>query len=109
MKIEHTIKRVKDSFWESDQDYIDAARYRKLRMWMSMNQKETWDEVCRLAAVGCYVSDDEFDLWLDGMKDIESGLHITIMTPTEEPCDDGDCIRYRNFNGGCDVCGEPCI
>jgi hypothetical protein len=86
-------------------DAIDAARYRKLRMWMSMNQKVTWDEVCRLAAVGCYVSDDEFDLWLDGMKDINV-IPIVIETPTE--CLDGDCIKYRNFNGGCDVCEQPC-
>lgn len=28
---------------------------------------------------------------------------------TRVKCDDGDCVLYRNFNGGCDLCGEPCI
>lgn len=24
-------------------------------------------------------------------------------------CGDGNCSKYRNMNGGCDVCGAPCI
>lgn len=24
-------------------------------------------------------------------------------------CDDGDCSLYRNYNGGCDFCGSPCL
>jgi len=24
-------------------------------------------------------------------------------------CEDGDCVEYRNFNGGCDLCGAPCL
>lgn len=26
-----------------------------------------------------------------------------------ESCSDGSCTKYRNMNGGCDVCGEPCL
>jgi hypothetical protein len=28
---------------------------------------------------------------------------------TREKCADGECAKYRNFNGGCDVCGAPCL
>jgi len=24
-------------------------------------------------------------------------------------CENGDCGDYRNFNGGCDLCGAPCL
>lgn len=26
-----------------------------------------------------------------------------------QKCEDGDCSRYRNNNGGCDACGAPCL
>lgn len=27
----------------------------------------------------------------------------------KKPCSDGTCSEYRNMNGGCDVCGSPCL
>lgn len=24
-------------------------------------------------------------------------------------CENGDCSKYRNYNGGCDLCGAPCL
>lgn len=26
-----------------------------------------------------------------------------------DACSHGDCVEYRNMNGGCDVCGAPCL
>lgn len=46
-------------------DFSDARRYQKLRALMSMNQEKTWKAVCSLAAVGCYMSFEDFDQYLD--------------------------------------------
>lgn len=27
----------------------------------------------------------------------------------KEACSDHQCSKYRNINGGCDLCGEPCL
>lgn len=54
---------------QNEQDRIDAERYRKLRLWMTLNAEPTWNEVCRLAAVGCYMGTDDFDHYLDDMID----------------------------------------
>lgn len=26
-----------------------------------------------------------------------------------KPCSDQSCVDFRNMNGGCDVCGDPCL
>jgi hypothetical protein len=52
----------------------DAERYRKLRRWMGSNVPEGWQEVEKLAAISCYMGDDEFDASLDGMLICNVGL-----------------------------------
>jgi len=73
-KLAEAMKRRKDIIAEfgSVENFnailSDAARYRKLRTAMSMNKLTTWNEVCNLASVGCYTSDEGFDKYLDEMK-----------------------------------------
>jgi hypothetical protein len=55
---------------QNEQDRIDAARYRKLRHYMSMNQESTWRYVERVAAVGCYTTFDDFDGYLDAAPEV---------------------------------------
>lgn len=43
----------------------EAHRYRKLRDLMTRNRPDTWEEVSRIASVGCYVDWDAFDAYLD--------------------------------------------
>lgn len=43
----------------------DVRRYRKLRDLMTRNLPATWDRVEKIAAVGCWMSWDEFELMLD--------------------------------------------
>jgi hypothetical protein len=57
-----------------EQNQIDAERYRKLRKWMSSNVSQGWNEVERLASVGCYVGWDDFDAYLDEMPECNVGL-----------------------------------
>lgn len=56
------------------QDQIDAARYRKLRGWMSGNVPETWKEVENMGAVAAWASWDEMDAYLDALPDCTHGL-----------------------------------
>ena len=60
----------------------DAARYRKLRNWMSSNVKEGWSEVESLGAVACYMDWDTFDKHLDDLPECNFGL-----------CNTGTAIR----------------
>jgi hypothetical protein len=55
-------------------DRLDAARYRKLRGWMSSNVKDGWSEVEKLSAIACYLSWDDFDASLDGLPECNVGL-----------------------------------
>ncbi len=61
----------------TEQDQIDAARYRKLRQWMSSNVKEGWQEVENLAAIACYVDWEHFDMSLDALPECNVGLCYT--------------------------------
>lgn len=60
-------KKIVDDLKESwsEQTKIDAARYRKLQMWMSSNVIEGWSVVEQLGAVaaweGLYAMDDHLD------------------------------------------------
>lgn len=57
-----------------EQDEIDAARYRRLRAWMSSNVKEGWDEVSNLGSIGSYLTTEDFDGYLDGLGECKVGL-----------------------------------
>lgn len=52
----------------------NAARYLKLRRWMSSNVQEGWSEVEKLAAVSCYMGWARFDLCLDALPECNVGL-----------------------------------
>ncbi len=52
----------------------NAARYEKLRGWMSSNVKEGWKEVEQLAAIACYVDWSAFDESLDDLPECNVGL-----------------------------------
>lgn len=52
----------------------DAARYRKLRRWMSSNVPEGWDEVEKLGAIACYMGWPDFDAALDTLPECNVGL-----------------------------------
>jgi hypothetical protein len=62
----------------------NAARYEKLRRWMSSNVQEGWRKVENLAAIGCYVDWDSFDAHLDVMPVCNVGL-CAIREPYKEP------------------------
>jgi len=47
----------------------DAERYRKLQIFMSLNRKETWMEVENLAALGCWMGLEDFDVFLDNSEE----------------------------------------
>lgn len=56
------------SYEEEAQRQLDkrnAERYCKLRQAMGMNLPKTWDRVEQLAAIACYVGNDDFDINLD--------------------------------------------
>lgn len=55
-------------------DVRDAARYRKLRRWMSSNVPEGWGEVEKLAAIACHMDWDNFDMALDALPECNVGL-----------------------------------
>lgn len=57
-----------------DTDYTDAARYRKLRRWMSSNVPEGWEEVKNLGGLACYAGWEEFDGYLDALPECNVGL-----------------------------------
>lgn len=53
---------------KQEQDSKDAERYRKLRNAMGFNMESTWNAVCNLAAIACYVNGTEdFDQYLDSL------------------------------------------
>ncbi len=52
----------------------NAARYIKLRGWMSSNVEEGWEQVECLAAISCYIDFEAFDKHLDTMPDCNVGL-----------------------------------
>lgn len=57
-----------------DSDALDAARYRKLRGWMSSCVQEGWSEIEKLSAIACYMSHDHFDANLDSLPECNLGL-----------------------------------
>lgn len=52
----------------------DAARYVKLRGWMSSNVPEGWSEVERLGALAAWESWDAMDAYLDSLPECSVGL-----------------------------------
>lgn len=69
--------------------YADAARYRKLRGWMSSNVPEGWEEVCRMAALACWMDWAAFDGYLDALPRCNVGLMQT--TPSTSSNQDPSC------------------
>lgn len=63
---------------------VDAARYYKLRRWMSSNVPEGWTQVEQLAAIACYMSWDDFDSALDALPQCEHGLCAGCSAPTPQ-------------------------
>jgi len=61
----------------------DAARYRKLRRWMSSNVTEGWTQVEQLAAIACYVDWSAFDEALDALPECTHGLCATPAAPSQ--------------------------
>lgn len=59
---------------EAGKDAIDAARYRKLRGWMSSNVPEGWSEVERVGAVAAWMSWEDADQYLDALPMCNVGL-----------------------------------
>ena len=59
---------------EESSDEVCAARYRKLRRWMSSNVREGWQEVERLGAVAAWASWEDFDDYLDSLPECTFGL-----------------------------------
>lgn len=51
-----------------------AARYRKLRGWMSSNVPEGWQQVEQLAAIACWVDWQAFEDSLDALPECNVGL-----------------------------------
>jgi hypothetical protein len=39
----------------------------------------------------------------------DAARQVTDTKTERAPCADGTCGKYRNMNGGCDLCGEPCL
>jgi len=60
---------------------MNAARYRKLRAWMSSNVQEGWSEVEKLAAIAAYLSWDDMDKALDALPECNVGLCHTRPEP----------------------------
>lgn len=52
----------------------DAARYRKLKEWMSSNVPEGWKEVENLGGIACHAGSDDFDAYLDSLPECNVGL-----------------------------------
>lgn len=52
----------------------DAARYRKLQMWMSSNVIEGWSVVEQLGAVAAWEGHDSMDKFLDSLEECNVGL-----------------------------------
>lgn len=67
---------------EESSDEVCAARYRKLRRWMSSNVREGWQEVENLGAVAAWMSWEDFDNYLDSLPECTFGL---CSFPAEEP------------------------
>lgn len=55
-------------------DRINAARYYRLRGWMSSNVPEGWERVENLGAIACYVDWNNFDRYLDDLGVCNVGL-----------------------------------
>lgn len=58
-------------------------------------------EICKDCGAG------EMDL--DGYDTCEEYREHMEVIQARVPCTDGDCGDFRNMNGGCDVCGQPCF
>lgn len=58
----------------SEQTKIDAARYRKLQMWMSSNVIEGWSVVEQLGAVAAWEGLYAMDDYLDSLDECDVGL-----------------------------------
>lgn len=90
----------------------DAARYRKLRRWMSSNVEEGWSQVVQLAAIACYVSWEDFDKSLDDLPECTYGLCGS--DPLEGQTADHDSrgqavawqVRRRGQHGSWETCTE---
>jgi len=52
----------------------DAARYHKLRGWMSSNVQEGWQEVERAGAVAAWMGWQEADAYIDALPECTVGL-----------------------------------
>lgn len=86
------------------QDQIDAARYRKLRGWMSGNVPESWEEVERIGAVAAWASWDDMDAYLDALPDCTLGLMSPPHPVVEETFDfDIDAVDRRIMEAKRDV------
>lgn len=76
----------------------DAARYAKLRRWMSINVDEGWRKIEMLGAIAAYMDMERFDEELDAMPECDVGLYTpptSVLTPA--PAHDGDLIDEQKF------------
>ena len=59
----------------ADQTVLDAARYRKLQMYMASNVKPGgWEVVEQLGGVAAWMSCEDMDAYLDSLSECNAGL-----------------------------------
>lgn len=59
---------------DNEDNRVNAARYKKLRRWMSSNVQEGWTVVEQLGAVASWQGWNEMDQYLDTLPECEHGL-----------------------------------
>jgi len=65
---------IQDLTPDQPDDARDAARYRKLRGWMSSNVEQGWSKVEELGAIAAWMGWDDFDESLDSLGECNCGL-----------------------------------
>jgi hypothetical protein len=59
---------------DTEDNRVNAARYKKLRRWMSSNVQEGWTEVEHLGGIASWQGWNDMDQYLDTLPECEHGL-----------------------------------